>query len=238
MCSLWQNTSFECDKSMLAATRLLSWQNSVCRDKTFVMTNRCLSWQRFCHDKHTFVVTILCSRDTYLPQRKFIVTNINCVATKHVFVATKLLSHQKWYLWQLLPMIWNFESGWGFFGGAWGFLLFSLSCMACLQDVVHSHKAGDGALLDEDGVQLWRKLRRLDHSVRYLTHHCPDLVVGHHAHDGRQVLGEQVRILKQGEEKVWTHSEWRDEGLGGWVCVWRGGCRKGFEMLSDFGVYF
>ena len=39
-------------------------------------------------------------------------------------------------------------------GGGRGFLLFSLSCMTCLQDVVHGHKAGDGALLDEDGVQL------------------------------------------------------------------------------------
>ena len=43
------------DKSMLAATTVLSRQNYVCRDKIFVATHPCLSRQQFCLDKHTFV---------------------------------------------------------------------------------------------------------------------------------------------------------------------------------------
>ena len=63
-------------------TRLLSRQKYACRDKY-------LSLQRFCRGKHTFVATkdVLC-------------------CDKRVFVATKMcLSRQKWYLWQLPPMI-------------------------------------------------------------------------------------------------------------------------------------
>ena len=63
---------------------ILLWQNYVC-------CNKYLSWQKYvCHNKHTFVVT----KDMFC-------------CNKHVChdCLTKLLLQQKWYLWQLLPMI-------------------------------------------------------------------------------------------------------------------------------------
>ena len=60
-----------------------------CRHKGFVATNILLSLQKFCLDTHTFC------RDK---RRVF--------RDKHMFVATNTcLSRQKWYLWQLPPMI-------------------------------------------------------------------------------------------------------------------------------------
>ena len=79
-------------------TCLLSWQKNTCHVQTFVATKLCLSqqkfccdkiflsWQNFCRDKHTFVMT----KDMFCCD---------------VFIATKLLSRQKWYLWQLPPVI-------------------------------------------------------------------------------------------------------------------------------------
>ena len=62
---------FCCDKSMLAAAKLLLRQNYVCRDKTFVVTDTCLSQQAYecfvmtnrqnvCCDKSMFVATNTC----------------------------------------------------------------------------------------------------------------------------------------------------------------------------------
>ena len=75
----------------------------------------CLLGQRFCHDKHTFVATkdVFC-RDKHV----FVTTKVslswqNFCSDKLLsqqntsYVMTKLLLWQKWYLWQLLPMIFN-----------------------------------------------------------------------------------------------------------------------------------
>ena len=117
---------FHHKKSMLLAIKLLLWQNYVCHDKmlwqktcfiltgiplsqqkmyfvatdVFVTTKICLSWQKLlwenmlsptniCHDK-SFVAK--------KKQEKKHATNINVCAKK-------LLSQQKWCLWQLLPVI-------------------------------------------------------------------------------------------------------------------------------------
>ena len=84
-----QNTSFWCvcvcmqiyfcrDKRNFVATKVLSRLAYFCRDKhVFCLTKVCLSREIFCRDKDVFC------RD------------------KHVFIATELLSRQKWYLWQL-----------------------------------------------------------------------------------------------------------------------------------------
>ena len=79
-------------------TRLLSKQKHACHNKTFVTT------KYFCFNK-TFVAT-----NIILSQR-FVTTN-TCLSQQNTsFVATKLckylLSWQKWYLWQLPPMINN-----------------------------------------------------------------------------------------------------------------------------------
>ena len=79
------------DKSMLAATKLLSRHRSMfvatkyfCRDKTFVVRN-------FCRDKHVFVeADILLS----IQKMKFVVTKVslsrqNFCRDKHTFVSTK-----------------------------------------------------------------------------------------------------------------------------------------------------
>ena len=73
---------------MLVETKLLSWQTCVCCDKSCVATDIILSWQKFCHSKHNFVVT----KDMFC-------------CDKHMFVMTKDLSQQRWYLWQLPPVI-------------------------------------------------------------------------------------------------------------------------------------
>ena len=89
------------DKSFVTTNLLLSRQK-----KSFVMmTKVCLLRQKFsfnkymfvttktfCHGKHTFCCNKIChSKHTF-------------VVIKDVFVRTKLLSGQKWYLWQLPPM--------------------------------------------------------------------------------------------------------------------------------------
>ena len=115
-CLLRQNISFVSTKACLL-------RQNFCRDKqVFVATTI------FCHGKHTFVIsrdkdvaTNVLSRQAYFCRDKqmFVATTIFChdkhtvvatkdsffVATNNVFVATKLLSRQKWYLWQLLPMV-------------------------------------------------------------------------------------------------------------------------------------
>ena len=86
----------------------LAWQTHLCHDKSFV-TSLFSSRQKtfFGHDKYVFVTTKIC-----LSQQQFCCDKHTFVATrdmfchdKHVFVVTKLLSWQKWSLWQLLPMI-------------------------------------------------------------------------------------------------------------------------------------
>ena len=82
------------DKIMFVATKnvfcVLSRLADFCRDerRVFVATKICLSRQKFYRNKHTSVET----KDVFCRD-------------KHVFVATKRLSRQKLYLWQLPPMI-------------------------------------------------------------------------------------------------------------------------------------
>ena len=78
------------DKSMLVLTKLLSWQNYVCCDWYLLR-------QKFRRDKHIYM--FLTTNIILLRQAYF------CCNKKHVFVATKVLSQQKWYLWQLPPTI-------------------------------------------------------------------------------------------------------------------------------------
>ena len=63
-----------------------------CGDKSFVTTTTCCRKYHFCRDK-SFVTTNTCCHKYHFCR------------DKHVFVATKLLSRQKWYLWQLPPVI-------------------------------------------------------------------------------------------------------------------------------------
>ena len=65
-----------------------------CLAGNFIIGRSCHKYN-FCHDKHVFVA----SKRVSLPWQKF-------CHDKIMFVVTKLcLSQQKWYLWQLLPMI-------------------------------------------------------------------------------------------------------------------------------------
>ena len=103
------------DKSMLAATKLLSHHNYICHDKiclsrqifsrehVFVATNILWSRQKTCFvaTKHLFVPTKLClSRQIFVATKVLSRQNI-FVATKDVFCPDKHMSRQKWYLWQL-----------------------------------------------------------------------------------------------------------------------------------------
>ena len=96
-----------------------------CRNKTFVVTNICcdkhnfvatifLTWQAFfCHDKRRiscdkmmFVATnICCNKHVCCCDKSFVTTSIFLSWQNKSFVLTKLLLQQKWYLWQLPPMI-------------------------------------------------------------------------------------------------------------------------------------
>ena len=96
---------------IFVATKVLSqqsWQTCVYRDKT-----RLLSWQKYaCHDKHIFVMTnICCNKHNFaVTKHVFCRDESMLVATKrlqkmcfiatNMCVTTKLLSWQKWYLWQ------------------------------------------------------------------------------------------------------------------------------------------
>ena len=80
----------------------LSWQTGVCRDKTCL-----LSWQKVClclSQQNIFVATNTWQKHSFLATK-----NVFCcdkhVCRNHVFVATKHLSQQKLYLWQLPPII-------------------------------------------------------------------------------------------------------------------------------------
>ena len=80
-----------------AATSIIFVATKTClsrQNTSFVATKVCLSRQNFCRHKHVFVATY--SRQFFL---------YTFVGTKDAFVATKLLSRQKLYLWQLPPMI-------------------------------------------------------------------------------------------------------------------------------------
>ena len=121
-----RDKNVRCDKSFVAISVLLSrqktclsWQTRVCQDKNytcgssrqwyFCRDKGCvLSRQtRACHDKSKFVVTKFLSRqncvchDFFLPLTKMCLSRQTYICRDK----TRLLSRQKWYLWQLLPMI-------------------------------------------------------------------------------------------------------------------------------------
>ena len=94
---------FCCDKHVFIMTKHFfchdkSRQN-FCHDKIMFAATKI-----FCHDKHNFVMTKL--------QHTFVVTKDMFCCNKHVFccdkqvcVMTNFLLRQKWYLWQLPPVI-------------------------------------------------------------------------------------------------------------------------------------
>ena len=98
---LLQQTSVCRDKR-----RVLSWQKYACRDKTFPVKirvcrdkTRLLSGQKYaCRDKTFFAANTCLSRQIFVATKVF--------SRQKYFVATNIiLSRQKWYLWQLQPMI-------------------------------------------------------------------------------------------------------------------------------------
>ena len=126
--SFLSRQKFCCDKSFVT-TKICLPQQNFCPDKIMFCHDKIfLSWQtqKLCHDKHTFVVTkdefchdkhVYCYkrisvvtkfrlRQNYVCRDKtFVTTKYVFCHDKHMFVTIKLLLQQKWYLWQLLPMI-------------------------------------------------------------------------------------------------------------------------------------
>ena len=93
-------------KVSLWQTRFLSWnKHHFSHDKSFVVTNTffvmtkvCFSRQNVCHDKIMFVRTkhtVRCSNNVLFAWGR----------RGDLLSDDKLLSQQKWYFWQLLPMI-------------------------------------------------------------------------------------------------------------------------------------
>ena len=87
------------DKQVFVATKV-----SLLR-QTSVTTKTCLPQQKFWSNKNvccneTFVIT-----NILLLQQKMCFAMTHFCHDKHLFVATKLLSQQKWHLWQFPPMI-------------------------------------------------------------------------------------------------------------------------------------
>ena len=108
---LSQQTHVSCDKSFFSTSILLLRQKTC-----FVMTNPCLLWQKYACGASNwcdpiFVVTIIFFRDKHNFSQENFCHNKHTLVTKdvfchdkHMFVMTKLLSWQKWYLWQLPPI--------------------------------------------------------------------------------------------------------------------------------------
>ena len=73
-----------------------------------------------CHDKHNFVATKNCcdkpvfaSKAHFCRDKRHVLLWQTCVChDKHVFVVTEFFSRQKWYLWQLSPMILDYYYSW------------------------------------------------------------------------------------------------------------------------------
>ena len=85
-------------------------QKYACRDKTVVVTNTGVSRQIFCRDKHNFVATKLLSRQAYFCRDKRLVLSRQTRVCRDKTLPklcqnAKTLARQKFYLWQLPPMI-------------------------------------------------------------------------------------------------------------------------------------
>ena len=105
--SSWQNMSFVRTKVCLPGQNYIFVAHS-CRDQKmhFVATNTCLSQQNFRRDKTglLFWQKYACRDKTTFLSHTLVATKDAFCRDKHMFVTTKLLSRQKWYLWQLPPM--------------------------------------------------------------------------------------------------------------------------------------
>ena len=103
----------------LPQVSFLSWQTRVTKH-IFCCNKSVLFVKKNCGDKIMFVVTKLLLRQIFVPtnmcllRQKYICHNKTFVTTSilssqqktwFVFVATKILSRQKWYLWQRPAMI-------------------------------------------------------------------------------------------------------------------------------------
>ena len=107
VCLLWQN--FCRDKHIFVMCLLFVMTKLCLPQKSVVKARILLSQQKtcfvatkdlFCHDKPVFVATNFCHDKNYT-------CGSSCqwyLNSMHRFVATKLLSWQKWYLWQLPPI--------------------------------------------------------------------------------------------------------------------------------------
>jgi len=84
--------NFCCDKCFVMTNTCSLWQTHVCRNKTHLLLQ-----QKYAFCEKTFVATKLC-----LLRQKF-----SHNKNMFVFVTTKHLSWQQWYLWQLPPMTEN-----------------------------------------------------------------------------------------------------------------------------------
>ena len=124
-CLLWHKHLFVatkhifcCKKSMLVATKLLSWQTFFCHDKHMyvtikliflVATKVCLFFvatKIFCHNKHNFVATKVLSRQTYFCHNKrCVLLWQTCICHDNTCLLRQNFCYAKWYLWQLPPMI-------------------------------------------------------------------------------------------------------------------------------------
>ena len=95
----WKKCLFCCNKIMFVMTKLLLRQ-------IFVATSILLSQQAyFCCDQNMLVATKLLSRQIFVTTNVTLSQQAYFSCDKHMFVMTKLLLRQKWYLWQLPPMI-------------------------------------------------------------------------------------------------------------------------------------
>ena len=110
----WHKYHFCHDKNMsFLVTKVCLWWPNFCSDKHIFCCNKSFVLEQayFCRDKHMFVMTkhVFCHDKSML-----VVTELVSQQTRIIFVTTKIFCHdkhnllrQKWYLWQLLPMIHN-----------------------------------------------------------------------------------------------------------------------------------
>ena len=105
-CLLQQNTSFVVTKVCMLRETFVT--TNICHDKSFVATNIILLWQQthICYDKYMSWQKFCHDKDNFVTAKTFVAASILLLRQKTCFVATNAcLSWQKWYFWQLLPII-------------------------------------------------------------------------------------------------------------------------------------
>ena len=103
---------YVCPTPMLSYAQKYVGQTCVCCDKSFVLTSILL--YALGKPQHVFVATniIFVTTNSIFWWQIFVMTNILLSQQKTCFVATKLLLWQKWYLWQLPPIIHTWSCPW------------------------------------------------------------------------------------------------------------------------------